>query len=68
MTATPHDWPPATVFLSYRPGNSCERLTEVGHTDAATLWGYVQTLIAKKRGRPTGVYSRAHFDAWLTAS
>jgi hypothetical protein len=45
------------------------RLLQLAHRkkwiDADTLWGYVQTLSANKRGTPPGVQDRATFDKWL---
>lgn len=33
--------------------------------DPDTLWGYVQTLAARRRGRPPTVSDRPSFDKWL---
>ncbi|ONH33763.1 hypothetical protein [Protofrankia coriariae] len=35
--------------------------------DADTLWGYLQTLRARRRGGPSGVTDRPSFDKWLAS-
>lgn len=37
-----------------------------GLVDADTLWGYIQTLRANRRGGPPGVNDRPSFGKWLT--
>jgi predicted nucleic acid-binding protein len=40
---------------------------KLNYVDADTLWGYLQTLRALRRGAPDGVLDRPSFDRWIAS-